>query len=130
MQSAGPQVAGPAPLAVAPVPTVPTPEALAVANAAPGDAAAEQTLLQKNRAFWAQQKGFSHIVYDAFVYVPGPPNGDRNGQIRNIFNSKLCSSKTSPTRLVDSFLGACTPGRIAPLILFPRARRRVLRVSV
>ena len=37
-------------------------------------AAAEQTLLEKNRAFWAQQKGYSHIVFDAFVYVP--PRGD------------------------------------------------------
>ena len=117
MQSAGPQVAGPAPAAVAAAPAVTPPVALAAANAAPGNAAAEQTLLQKNRVFWAQQKGFSHIVFDAFVYVPGPPNGDSNGQIRNIFNSKLLSSKTSPTRLVDSFLGACTPGRIAPATL-------------
>ena len=110
MQSAGPQVAGPAPAAVAAAPAVTPPVALAVA-------AAKQTSLQKNRVFWAQQKGFSHIVFDAFVYVPGPPNGDSNGQIRNIFNSKLLSSKTSPTRLVDSFLGACTPGRIAPATL-------------
>ena len=110
MQSAGPQVAGPVPAAVAAAPAP-------AADAAPGGAAAEQTLLQKNRAFWAQQKGFSHIVFDAFVHVPGPPNGDSNGQLRNIFNSKLLSSKTSPTRLVDSFLGACTPGRIAPATL-------------
>ena len=110
MQSAGPQVAGPAPAAVAAAPAVTPPVALAAA-------AAEQTLLQKNRVFWAQQKGFSHVVFDAFVYVPGPPNGDSNRQIRNIFNSKLLSSKTSPTRLVDSFLGACTPGRIAPATL-------------
>ena len=114
MQSAGAQVAGPAPAAVAAAPAVTPPVALAAADAAP---AAEQTLLQKNRAFWAQQKGFSHIVFDAFVHVPGPPNGDSNGQLRNIFNSKLLSSKTSPTRLVDSFLGACTPGRIAPATL-------------
>ena len=66
MQSAGPQVAGPAPAAVAAAPAVTPPVALAAA-------AAEQTLLQKNRVymFWAQQKGFSHIVFAAFVYVPG-----------------------------------------------------------
>ena len=69
---------------------------------------ADLALLQKNRAFWAQQKGYSHIVFDAFVYVPPPPGGDGNGQLRNIFNSALCSSKTSATRLVDSFLGPPT----------------------
>ena len=98
MQTSGPQVAGPALLAAAPAPAMPAPEVLAAAIAAPGGAAAKQAVLKKNRAFWAQQKGFSHIVYDAFVYVPGPPNGGRNGQIPNIFNSKLCSPKTSPAR--------------------------------
>ena len=48
MQISSPQVAGQAPAAVAAAPAVTTPVALAAANAAPGDAAAEQTSLQKN----------------------------------------------------------------------------------
>ena len=89
------------------------PALAAPAAAATGDAPAEQTSLQTNRVYWAKQKGFTHVVYDAYVYVPPPPSSDAGGQIRNIFNSKLCSAKQPVTRLVDSFLGVYsmhTPG--------------------
>ena len=97
-------MAGDEPLAPAPA---------APAAAAMGAASAGLTLLQTNRGYWAQQKGFKHAVYDAYVYVPPPPSSDAGGQIRNIFNSKLCSAKQPVTRLVDSFLGVYsmhTPG--------------------
>ena len=99
------------------------PALAAPAAAATGDAPAEQTSLQTNRVYWAKQKGFTHVVYDAYVYVPPPPNSNAGGQIRNIFNSKLCSSKQPVTRLVDSFIGVCTPAPGSPA----RARSRAFQ---